>query len=130
LVAEQDAIKYAIISFGLNVNQTSKQFPPEVAQIATSIRLETGKKQDRAEIFRQVLRELDPLYLRFKEDHGADVLSRWRRLSCTLGKRVTVRLREETVEGIARDVADDGSLFLEVDGKLRQISYGDVTILR
>jgi biotin-(acetyl-CoA carboxylase) ligase len=47
-----------------------------------------------------------------------------------LGKRVTVRLREETVEGIARDVADDGSLFLEVDGKLRQISYGDVTILR
>jgi BirA family biotin operon repressor/biotin-[acetyl-CoA-carboxylase] ligase len=131
LVAEQDSIRYAIISFGLNVNQTRSGFPPDVADIATSMRIETGKKLDRPEVFKRILRELDALYVRFKEDGGKDVLARWRELSITLGKTVTVHLREESVQGVARDLADDGSLILETeDGRLRQISYGDVTIVR
>jgi BirA family biotin operon repressor/biotin-[acetyl-CoA-carboxylase] ligase len=131
LVAEQDAVRYAIISFGLNVNQTKSRFPAEVADIATSMRIETGKRHDRPEVFRHILRELDKVYERFRQDSGAAILDRWRELSCTLGRKVAIRLRDESVEGIARDLADDGSLIIEMDNKtVRQISYGDVTILR
>jgi BirA family biotin operon repressor/biotin-[acetyl-CoA-carboxylase] ligase len=131
LVAEQDAVKYAIVSFGLNVNQTPSRFPADVAYIATSMKIETGRRIERPEVLRKILRALDSLYATFKHDAGADILKRWREHSCTLGKRVTVRLREETVEGVARDLADDGSLIVESDaGLIRQISYGDVTILR
>ncbi len=131
LVAEQDAVKYVIVSFGLNVNQTRSDFPADLADIATSMRIITGKKQDRPEVFRNVLRELDSRYAGFMNDGGRDILARWRELTCTLGRMVSVRLRDELVQGIARDLADDGSLLVEgADGSLRQISYGDVTIVR
>ncbi len=131
LVAEQDAVRFLITSFGLNVNQTRSKFPAEVRDLATSMRIETGKALDRPEVFRRVLRKLDALYVDFKERGGEDILGLWRKLSCTLGRRVTVQLRDERLEGVARDVDDDGSLILDVGGGvLKSISYGDVTILR
>jgi BirA family biotin operon repressor/biotin-[acetyl-CoA-carboxylase] ligase len=131
LVAEQDAVRYVITSFGLNVNQTRSKFSAEVRDIATSIRIESGKKMDRPEVFRRVLREFDRQYLNFSESDGGEILDRWRRLSGTLGKRVTVRLRDGNIEGIAKDVEHDGSLIIDIGGgSLRSVAYGDVTILR
>ena len=131
LVAEQDAVRYVITSFGLNVNQTRSKFPAEVRDIATSIRIESGRKLDRPEVFRRVLREFDRQYLDFSESDGGEILDRWRRLSGTLGKRVTVQLRDGKIEGIAKDVENDGSLIIDVGGgSLQSVAYGDVTILR
>ena len=131
LVAEQDAVRYVITSFGLNVNQTRSKFPAEVRDIATSIRIESGRKLDRPEVFRRVLREFDRQYLDFSESDGGEILDRWRRLSGTLGKRVTVQLHNGRVEGIAKDVENDGSLIIDVGGgSLQSVAYGDVTILR
>jgi BirA family biotin operon repressor/biotin-[acetyl-CoA-carboxylase] ligase len=131
LVAEQDAVKYLITSFGLNVNQTRSKFPAEVRDIATSMRIESGKKLDRPEVFRRVLSEFDKHYAHFREHGGEDILDRWRRLSGTLGRRVKIQLRDEQVEGVAHDIDDDGSLIIDLGGgSLRSIAYGDVTILR
>jgi BirA family biotin operon repressor/biotin-[acetyl-CoA-carboxylase] ligase len=56
---------------------------------------------------------------------AAEVLAAWRRRSDTLGRRVRVQLPGETFEGIAEDVADDGSLV--VAG--RPVTAGDVVHL-
>lgn len=131
LVAEQDLVKYIIASFGLNVNQTRSKFPPEVQDIATSMRIESGQKIDRPEVFRRVLQKYDKKYREFKKHGGAGILDQWRALSCTLGRRVKVQLRDSHVEGVADDIDDDGSLIVEVDGGGTQsIAYGDVTLLR
>ncbi len=131
LVAEQDAVKYAVASFGLNVNQTRSKFPADVATLGTSMRIEAGRRFDRPEVFRNVLREFDAQYVHFKEHGGDEILRQWRELSCTLGRRVSVRLREGCVEGIARELDDDGSLIVELEGGgSRSVAYGDVTILR
>lgn len=131
LVAEQDAVRYMIASFGLNVNQTRSKFPEEVRSIATSMRIESRKKLNRPEVFRRVLRELDARYVQFKDGAGREILEQWRELSCTLGQHIKVQLRGETVEGIARDLDDDGSLLVEAgNGVVRAVAYGDVTILR
>jgi BirA family biotin operon repressor/biotin-[acetyl-CoA-carboxylase] ligase len=129
LLAEQDAVKYLITSFGLNVNQTRSKFPPEVRDIATSMRLESGRKLDRPEVFRRVLREFDKRYVGFTERGGGEILDEWRALSGTLGKRVTVQLGKERIEGVAKDIDDDGSLLLDTgSGPLRSIAYGDVSL--
>ncbi|RJP73927.1 MAG: biotin--[acetyl-CoA-carboxylase] ligase [Candidatus Abyssobacteria bacterium SURF_17] len=131
LVAEQDAVRHVIASFGLNVNQTPSMFPAEVAAIATSMRIEKGEQFDRPEVFRRVLREFDTQYVHFKQHGSGNVLKQWRDLSCTLGRHVRVQMREGYVEGIARDLDDDGSLIVEEkDGSLRPVSHGDVTIVR
>jgi BirA family biotin operon repressor/biotin-[acetyl-CoA-carboxylase] ligase len=54
------------------------------------------------------------------------VLQAWRRASCTLGARVRVG----AVEGVAEDLADDGSLRVrQDDGSLVRIHAGDVQIV-
>jgi BirA family biotin operon repressor/biotin-[acetyl-CoA-carboxylase] ligase len=131
LAAEQDAVRYIIASFGLNVNQTAAKFPAEVRTIATSMRIEAGKRFNRPQLFRALLRELDHQYRDFREHGSRNIISQWRELSCTLGKRVKVQLREGIVEGVARDLDEDGSLLVEeAAGRLRSVAYGDVTIVR
>jgi BirA family biotin operon repressor/biotin-[acetyl-CoA-carboxylase] ligase len=131
LAAEQDAVKYIIASFGLNVNHTRTTFPSEVRSIATSMRIEAGRTFHRPDVFRAILCMLDEQYQEFREHGSAAIVSRWRELSCTLGKHVKVQLRDSVVEGTARDLDEDGSLLVEVsEGDVRSIAYGDVTILR
>ena len=51
----------------------------------------------------------------------------WRDRARDLGKPVVARLPNETVEGIALDLAADGALVLQLaDGVERRISAGDV----
>lgn len=54
------------------------------------------------------------------------LLQAWRERSDTLGRRVRAELAGEVLEGVAEDIAEDGSLI--VDG--RPIAAGDVTHLR
>jgi BirA family biotin operon repressor/biotin-[acetyl-CoA-carboxylase] ligase len=56
----------------------------------------------------------------------AAVLDAWRARNDTLGNRVKVELAGETFEGVAQDLAEDGSLIVEG----RPISAGDVIHLR
>jgi BirA family transcriptional regulator, biotin operon repressor / biotin---[acetyl-CoA-carboxylase] ligase len=43
-----------------------------------------------------------------------------------MGKEITVRLANETLQGIFEDIAEDGSLVLNQDGTIRHITAGDV----
>ncbi|GAB4335727.1 MAG: biotin--[acetyl-CoA-carboxylase] ligase [Candidatus Abyssubacteria bacterium] len=131
LLAEQDAVRYIIASFGLNVNQTRSQFAPDILSVATSMRIESGRTLDRPQVFRDILRELDELYVNFGRHGSGNIIEQWREMSCTLGKHVKVQLRERSLAGVARDIDADGSLILELgDGSRLSVAYGDVTILR
>ena len=55
----------------------------------------------------------------------ADVLSRWRELSDTIGKRVRIQLPDRVIEGTAGDIDANGNLI--VDGKL--VSAGSLSLL-
>src|SRR6478752_10697504 len=46
---------FAVVGIGLNVN--TLEFPPEVAEIATSLRIETGRVFSRAEVLGEIIRK-------------------------------------------------------------------------
>src|SRR5262249_3328101 len=50
LSAEPDRIKHVILGVGIDVNQTAAEFPADFRKIATSLRIESGQKQNRAEL--------------------------------------------------------------------------------
>jgi len=54
------------------------------------------------------------------------IVERWRELSDTLGRQVRVEVSGRVIDGLAQDIADDGSLI--VDGE--RVSVGDVIHLR
>ena len=66
LSAELDQIKYVILGLGVNVNTTPGEFPPELRKLVTSLKIETGQRQDRARLAVAILRELDHDYERVR----------------------------------------------------------------
>ncbi len=61
--AEPDRMHFAVVGIGMNVNQS--KMPAELADIATSLRIETGKTHSRLEMLVRLLRHLDRYYNQF-----------------------------------------------------------------
>ena len=77
--AEPDRMHYAVVGIGINVNQT--KMPAELADIATSLRIETGKTHSRLELLIRLLRHLDRYYNQFLCDGAPPILRRFAEVS-------------------------------------------------
>ncbi|MGB2813729.1 MAG: biotin--[acetyl-CoA-carboxylase] ligase [Dehalococcoidales bacterium] len=119
-------VAWAVIGIGINVNIRMEDFP-EVAAMATSLYDELGKELPRVEIIRHLLVEMEKLYLSLGKREL--IYQEWRDRLVTLGQKLRVASGETVLEGVAEDVARDGSLLLKHrDGHLRRIVAGDVTL--
>ncbi len=125
--AETDAARFVVIGIGLNVNTASAHLPPG----ATSLAVESGHALSRLEVLQEFLRCFEANYLHLRKEGGAQILSRWREFSLTLGKRVRVTFHASLLEGTALDVDEDGALLVRTDaGIVRRVTAGDVVHCR
>jgi BirA family biotin operon repressor/biotin-[acetyl-CoA-carboxylase] ligase len=115
---------FVIVGVGVNVNQVV--FPDDLKDIATSLQLEAGLEVSRLGLLRIWL---DRFADGWKTLDGS-VLERWRKMVDHWGQSVMIIQSDGSVEGVARDVGDDGALIVEVDGALRRIYSGDVKVRR
>ena len=121
-----DKVNYAIIGIGINANFRVSDFP-EISSIATSLSDELGRDISRLDLIQCLLVEIERLYLTLQA--GGSIYEEWRDNLVTLGRRVHVKSGEDVYEGIAEEVARDGSLLLRrSDGSLTKIVAGDVTL--
>ena len=119
-------VDYAIIGIGVNVNLRLSDFP-EIQSIATSLSDELGKEVSRLDVIRQLLVEIERLYLMLQT--GGSVFEEWRDSLVTLGRRVRVKWGKNIYEGIAESVTTDGSLLLrQSNASLTKIAGGDVIL--
>ncbi|MBE9482789.1 MAG: biotin--[acetyl-CoA-carboxylase] ligase [Chloroflexi bacterium] len=119
-------VDYAIIGIGVNVNLRLSDFP-EIQPIATSLSDELGGEVSWLDVIRQLLVEIEKLYLMLQT--GGEIFEEWRDRLVTLSRRVTVKWGTTIYEGIAESVAPDGSLLLrQSDASLTRIAGGDVTL--
>jgi len=129
LSAERERIQFAILGIGLNVNLQKGDLPPEIAELATSLRIERGEPVPRAFLLAALLAALESWIATIQEEGFAAVRTRWLELSATLGKRVRVETGKKPLEGQAYDLDADGALLVRDDaGKTHRIVAGDVEI--
>jgi BirA family biotin operon repressor/biotin-[acetyl-CoA-carboxylase] ligase len=111
LTAEATRVRHVVIGIGINVNH--KSFPPDLRDIATSLRLESGREWSRVELTAALLKSLDREYRQLV--NGADRTSLLRRFeersSYVRGRRV--RVLEDGYEGVTCGLDKRG--FLQVD---------------
>lgn len=112
-----DRIEAVIVGIGLNVNVAA--FPDELATIATSLRLATGQPQDRVRVLAALLGSLEEWIDRFVADGAGAIAAAWRERTSFLGRRLRIADGARTVEGVARDVDDEGALLLDTDDGVR-----------
>jgi BirA family biotin operon repressor/biotin-[acetyl-CoA-carboxylase] ligase len=124
---DQGGLRYAVMGIGLNVNTTT--FPPELTEVATSLRLVRGEAVPRSLLLAAILERLE-LWLERLESAGvAEVLQRCRTWSATLGRRVRVDGRPP-LDGVAEALDEDGALLVRDDGgALHRVTAGDVGLV-
>jgi len=119
---------------GIGINLKSSDFSPEIAEIATSIELETHKLVNAEDIANTLTRFLAFFYEILSGENGPKtILAEWqRRSSYFIGKRVRVVLeKNETVTGTTDGLEDNGALRVKTSlGLIKIIQAGDVENLR
>jgi BirA family biotin operon repressor/biotin-[acetyl-CoA-carboxylase] ligase len=102
--------KVAIAGIGINVNQT--EFPDDVAGLATSLRLHSGRVLPREEILLALLPAVDAMIAQEK----AAILQSFTHLSSyASGKRVEVEMPEGLIHGTTAGLDPDGFLTVRRD---------------
>jgi BirA family transcriptional regulator, biotin operon repressor / biotin---[acetyl-CoA-carboxylase] ligase len=125
--AEPAQVRFVIVGIGLNVNH--EEFPNELGDIATSLRVESGREQSRLELLVRLLREFESDYNRFLADGAASVIERFTSLSSfAKGKHVRVTSAKESFTGVTQGLGPDGLLRVKRDsGPVVTVIAGDVT---
>ena len=119
-------IDYAVVGVGINVSLDTSGFS-EIADSASCLEALAGRSLARDEVLRQLLMEMDALYLQALQ--GDSVLEEWRALMDTIGQRVTVSWRDDNWQGLVEDVDRAGNMILRLDnGDLMTMTAGDVTL--
>lgn len=113
---------------GLGVNLTFDG-PENVS--ATSVRRETGLTIAPRALLDILLEALETRREQLESDEGRTALRReYERALSSVGTYVRVEQQQETFEGRAVGIDDEGQLLVDVDGEIRMFSVGDVIHLR
>jgi BirA family biotin operon repressor/biotin-[acetyl-CoA-carboxylase] ligase len=123
-----DAIDYAVIGLGLNVNvDFSQQF--ELRAIATSLSQLAGREIDRWAVLKAVVAAWIDRSAWLGDAHADRLREAWAARLINLRKTIRVNLHDQIVEGYAEGVDDDGALLLRMaDGRVQRLLSGDVTL--
>src|SRR5487761_1035229 len=124
--AEPDRIHFAVVGIGINVNQT--KMPGQLAGIATSLRMETGRVHSRLEALARLLRHADRYYIQFIAEGAGPILRRFAAVSSYgEGKRVRITTSKEIFEGPAAGLEPTGILRVKRgDGRIESVISGSV----
>jgi BirA family transcriptional regulator, biotin operon repressor / biotin---[acetyl-CoA-carboxylase] ligase len=111
----------AVLGIGVNLGQ--RMFPADIGQRATSVWLAGGRVVDREVLLAALLDAVGEWRRRLEYRGFAAVRTRWRELSDTLGRTVTV----DGVSGIAVDIDVDGALVVnDAEGRCHRVVAGEV----
>jgi BirA family biotin operon repressor/biotin-[acetyl-CoA-carboxylase] ligase len=129
---EGEAIDYAVIGIGLNVNVDFSQ-QLELRQIATSLSQLAGREIDRWAVLKAIIAAWIDRYAWLTEEDR--LREAWAARLINLRKNIRVNLNDQIgeksalVEGYAEGVDHDGALLLRTtDGRVQRLLAGDVSL--
>lgn len=121
-------VDYAIIGTGINCNQEAPDFPPEIRELALSLKMATGRKADRSLVAAKLL----DAYYRMSSQLLTDrtgLLEQYRRDCITIGQEVSILRADRVEHGIALDVDEQGALLVQYeDGAREAVNSGEVSV--
>ncbi|MEM9232665.1 MAG: biotin--[acetyl-CoA-carboxylase] ligase [Pseudomonadota bacterium] len=113
------------ISIGIGVNLTAA--PGEDVATAISLAGASDRSPPDPVIFRESLdRALVTWWQRFRDEGFAPVREAWLARAAGLGGPITVRLHDQTREGIFAGIDEDGALLLGLPGGTERVTAADV----
>jgi BirA family biotin operon repressor/biotin-[acetyl-CoA-carboxylase] ligase len=128
---KHDKMQSVILGIGINLNQSTKDFPMEIRALATSVYRSLGYSIDRAAFLQKLMKHLEIVYGWMNHERFDKVLIEWKKRSVTLGQKVKVTQGKKSFKGHVVDVDSRGFLLIKDESnRVETILSGDVEILK
>ena len=126
--AELEGIHYVVTGIGINANMT--EFPEEVGEAATSLRILTGGSVRRSRLIAAVMKAYEGYYEKFKSCGSlAGLMDVYNEHMANLGREVKVLDPAGAYTGKALGIDEKGELIVEkADGKVVRVVSGEVSV--
>ena len=122
---EQGGLEYAIVGMGINVQNVT--FPKNLADIATSVRMETEKPVSRSVLAAEILNCLEE---RLETIKDKSFLDEYRRRSNVIGNRIEVTHNDISEEMDCIGIDEIGRLLVRLDsGEEKALTSGTIRIV-
>ena len=127
---EVDHINYLVMGIGINVNLQEEDVPFDLKDMATSLKLESGKYIERKLLLANVLNIFEELYSDFVQNGSIkETIEICRENSILIGKEVQLINRGKVTTAKAIDISDEGELVIEDStGLIEYIVSGEVSV--
>ena len=114
---EAERINYAVVGIGINANVDSSAITSylEKGIKVTSLSDELGHKTNILDLTKVILERLEYYYMELKRCAPNTIIEEWKKNSDILYQKVAVMQNNRTIQGIAADVNDDGSLLVRTN---------------
>ena len=127
MVSAPEEVKAVIIGMGINVNQAV--FAEDIATIATSLRLESGEKQQRSALIQAILVHFEAFYQQYLTEGFSPIKKYWEAHALQFNKNIKARTLKGVLEGEFKGITDDGVLLLQdVAGEIHHVYSADIEI--
>ncbi|HRZ87535.1 MAG TPA: biotin--[acetyl-CoA-carboxylase] ligase [bacterium] len=128
--SDMDRIRHIVLGIGVNVNVDAGAFPDELADIATSLKIESGRELSRLALLGAVIQRFEEGYQEIRTGGFEALKDEWISLCDTVGKHVRVTAEGRELDGVASGVDFRGNLVVRLpNGMSEHIISGDVAVI-
>lgn len=121
-------VDFAIVGIGINCNQEYRDFEASIQDMATSLRLATGKVIDRGLLCAEMIRALERMSTTLLTDKGA-LMRQYAEDCITIGRKIQVLGGDSIRYGTAVGIDGDGGLIVTLEsGETETVSSGEVSV--
>ena len=125
--AQFDYVNHIVVGIGINVNIES--FPEEIAETATSLRIETGKQISRAELIEAVWEQFETVYEVYLQTQDLrNLVKEYHARLINMHRNVKVLDPKEPFEGRAMGITPRGELMVDTWESRKLVSSGEVSV--
>ncbi|NPB08000.1 MAG: biotin--[acetyl-CoA-carboxylase] ligase [Aquificae bacterium] len=117
-----------IVGVGINVNQ--REIPEELMGRATSLFLESGRVFDRKEVLLKVLGSVNEALFRLMREGFGSLREEVQEKLLFLGEEVRLEGEAEVLEGKFAGISERGGALLLLEGGLKEVLSGEVSLRR
>ncbi|AYC29408.1 biotin--[acetyl-CoA-carboxylase] ligase [Paenisporosarcina cavernae] len=129
LQADVDRVQAVLLGIGINVLHDKEDFPEELKDIATSLKMESGEAVNRAKLAATIWNYLEKYSDLYLEQGFEPIRLLWESYSTSIGQQIIARTAREVIEGRAKGITKDGVLLVEDStGKIHEIYSADIEL--
>lgn len=131
MTPEMDEIQFVVAGVGVNTNHDSPEdFPEEIRETATSLKIESGKQIDRAGLLERILARFEKNYDFFAETEDLSGLQEaYQAHLINMDAQVLILDPAGEYTGISRGITKTGELIVERDNGEQTLVYaGEVSV--